>query len=57
MKKHPLMRALRVDKLVLAALEATLLLYQDEALARRELPLYRMLGEELESLREKLAGA
>ena len=53
MKKHPLMRALRVDKLVLAALEATLLLYQDEALARRELPLYRMLGEELESLRKR----
>ena len=51
MKKHPLMRALRVDKMSLAALEATLLLYQDEELAKRVLPLYRMLAENLDTLK------
>ena len=53
MKKHPLMRALRADKMSLAALEATLLLYQDEELARRELPLYRMLEENLDALKTR----
>lgn len=46
MKKHPLMRALRADKMTLAALEATLKLYRDETLARQSIPLYRMLGED-----------
>lgn len=53
MKKHPLMRALRVDKMVLSALEATLLLYQDEALAKKELPLYRMLEEDMDALSKR----
>jgi len=38
LKRHPLMRVLRVDKLTLAALEATLRLYRDEERARREIP-------------------
>jgi L-seryl-tRNA(Ser) seleniumtransferase len=40
---HPLARALRIDKLSLAALEATLRLYRDPALARREIPVLAML--------------
>lgn len=41
--KHPLYRALRPDKLTLAALEATLQLYRDLSLAQREIPVLRML--------------
>ncbi|HWD73614.1 MAG TPA: L-seryl-tRNA(Sec) selenium transferase [Solirubrobacteraceae bacterium] len=40
---HPLARAVRIDKLSLAALEATLALYWDPELARRELPVLAML--------------
>lgn len=42
-RRHPLARALRVDKLVLAALEATLRHYLDEEVARREVPVLRMI--------------
>jgi L-seryl-tRNA(Ser) seleniumtransferase len=42
-RRHPLARALRIDKLSLAALEATLRLYLDPELARRELPVLAML--------------
>jgi L-seryl-tRNA(Ser) seleniumtransferase len=42
-RKHPLARALRIDKLSLAALEATLLLYRDPQRARAEVPVLRML--------------
>ncbi len=47
-RRHPLARALRIDKMSLAALEATLRLYRDPAAAARELPVLRMLtaGEE-----------
>lgn len=46
MKRHPLMRALRADKMTLAALEATLKLYRDGDLAARRIPLYRMLTQD-----------
>jgi L-seryl-tRNA(Ser) seleniumtransferase len=47
-RAHPLARALRIDKLSLAALEATLRLYRDPERARREIPVLAMLdaGEE-----------
>jgi L-seryl-tRNA(Ser) seleniumtransferase len=42
-RSHPLARALRLDKLGLAALEATLQLYRDPERARREIPVLAML--------------
>ena len=42
-KSNPLTRALRIDKLTLAALESTLLLYLDEKKAIKEIPTLRML--------------
>jgi L-seryl-tRNA(Ser) seleniumtransferase len=51
-RAHPLARALRIDKLSLAALEATLRLYRDPERARREIPVLAML----EAPEEELAG-
>ena len=42
-RKNPLTRALRIDKLTLAALEATLRLYRDEAEALTRIPTLRMM--------------
>jgi L-seryl-tRNA(Ser) seleniumtransferase len=56
--RHPLARALRLDKLGLAALEATLRLYLDPERARREIPVLAMLDaapEELARRAERLA--
>jgi len=53
LRRHPLARAVRLDKLTLAALEATLRLYRDPALAAREVPLARMLAEPLEALERR----
>ncbi|MBV9837894.1 MAG: L-seryl-tRNA(Sec) selenium transferase [Solirubrobacterales bacterium] len=41
--EHPLARALRIDKLSLAALEATLRLYREPARAREQIPVLAML--------------
>ncbi len=54
-RKNPLNRALRIDKLTLAALEATLRLYLDPALARRRVPTLRMLLLDEAALKEKAA--
>ncbi len=43
-RRHPLARALRADKLTLAALEATLRLYRDPGRARAEVPVLAMLA-------------
>ena len=53
LKKNPLARALRLDKMTLAALEATLRLYLDPELARREIPTLRMLSLTAEEARTK----
>ena len=50
-RKHPLMRALRPDKLTLAALAATFSLYRTHALA--EIPTTRMLGATSDALRAR----
>ncbi len=52
-EKDPLMRAFRLDKMTLAALEATLRLYLNEERALREVPVLRMLGASLEELRRR----
>ena len=59
MKKHQLLRALRMDKLTLASLEATLALYRDEVVALKEVPTLRMLTATLPELTvraRKIAG-
>ena len=55
-RSHPLARAIRIDKLSLAALEAVLHLYLDPARALREVPVLRMLaaGEEELAARAEL---
>jgi len=58
MKKHPLLRALRIDKLTLATLEATLTLYRDPRLALSQVPTLKMLTasyDELAARARKLA--
>jgi len=60
LRRHPLHRALRIDKLSLAALEGTLLLYLDPERALAEVPVLRMLREPPEIVRaraERLAAA
>jgi L-seryl-tRNA(Ser) seleniumtransferase len=47
-KSNPLTRALRIDKLTLAALESTLRFYRDEATAVRDIPTLAMLTTPLE---------
>jgi L-seryl-tRNA(Ser) seleniumtransferase len=58
LRRHPLQRALRADKLTLAALEGTLALYRRPDLARTAIPVLRMITEPAPSVRrraEKLA--
>ena len=51
--KHPLMRAFRVDKMTLAALAATLRLYQDPDTAEQSVPLLSLLSTSLENLKNR----
>jgi L-seryl-tRNA(Ser) seleniumtransferase len=52
-EKDPLMRAVRLDKMTLAALEATLRLYADPERAVREVPTLRMLSVPVAELQER----
>ncbi len=52
-RRDPLARALRLDKLALAALEATLPLYAEPERARVELPALAMLGADAGALEER----
>ena len=59
MKSHPMARAFRVDKMTLAALEATFFEYQDSKRAMREIPVLCMITEtgiRLKEKAEKLCG-
>ena len=53
MRANPLARSYRVDKLTLAALEATLALYREPDVARREIPTLAMLGATVTTVRER----
>ena len=53
LKANPLVRAMRLDKMTLAALEATLKLYLDPTRARAEVPTLRMLEMPVEAVREE----
>jgi len=55
-KKNPLARALRIDKMTLAALETTLRLYRDEDRAISLIPTLRMLTMDKTELAQKAAG-
>lgn len=53
LEKDPLMRAFRVDKLILAALEATLRLALDTDWGGRRIPLWSFLNASTDALRER----
>jgi L-seryl-tRNA(Ser) seleniumtransferase len=50
LRQHPLQRALRIDKLSLAALEATLRLYEDADTPEGRVPVLRMLAQSREEI-------
>ncbi len=52
-RRHPLYRALRPDKLTLAALEATLALYRDPSSVPQTVPAIRMIATPLEALQAR----
>lgn len=51
MQRHPLLRAIRVDKLSLAALEATLKLYVLGELEK--IPVFRMIAQDIKTLKRR----
>lgn len=53
-RRHPLARAVRIGRLPLAALAATLALYRDPGRARREIPVLAMLDRSAATLRARV---
>ena len=51
LRRHPLQRAVRADKLTIAALEGTLALYLEPERALREVPVLRMALEDADAVR------
>lgn len=52
-KKHPLTRAIRIDKFTAAMLEETFAIYQDLDFAMKNIPVLHMLSQGKEELEEK----
>jgi len=52
-RRNPLLRALRVDKMTIAALEATFMQYLDEERVIKEIPTVRMLLQPLEDIKRR----
>jgi L-seryl-tRNA(Ser) seleniumtransferase len=55
-RRHPLARAMRIDKLSLAALEATLELYRDPQRALREVPVLAAAAESTDAVQARAEG-
>jgi L-seryl-tRNA(Ser) seleniumtransferase len=53
LQQNPMLRALRIDKLTLASLEATLMQFLDEEKAVRDIPSLRMLTEQKEMIKKR----
>lgn len=53
MKSHPLARVVRIDKMTLAALEATFRAYIDRENVCREIPILRMLTENMDVMKKR----
>ena len=53
LRQNPLLRALRVGKLTIAALEATLRLWRDEGVARSDIPAMAMIVADGDGLRQR----
>ena len=56
LRRHPLQRAVRADKLTLAALEGTLALYLDPERALAEIPVLRMADEPADAVKARAEG-
>lgn len=52
-EKNPLLRAMRIDKMTLASLEATFMQYLDEEKAIKEIPTLRMLTESADVIKRR----
>jgi len=52
-QKNPLLRAIRIDKLTLASLEATMMQYLDEDKAVKEIPTLRMLAQPQDAIKHR----
>ena len=50
--KHPLMRALRIDKFTAAALDKTVSIYLDDRKLEEEIPVYEMMGRSIEEMKD-----